>query len=287
MLNRIFFAIVFLGLVPYAFSQWNTNGSDIYFNTGDVGIGTSSPSEKLHVAGTILSNELLLNDPNSTSDWNTIWQSGFFQSYNAINAPETGPTLWFWGINLNHSANNSTYRYNGQIAIKNSSIPTMYFRSTNSSGIGTWAKVVHSVGDQYIDGNLGIGTSNPDSKLTVKGNIHAEEVKVDLSVPGPDYVFKEGYDLKSLKEVQNYIQEHGHLPSIPSAKEMEQNGIQLGEMNMKLLEKIEELTLYTLEQEEKIRNLKVQNSKMERENKKMVELESRLEKIEQLLNQNQ
>ena len=111
MLNRIFFAIVFLGLVPYAFSQWNTNGSDIYFNTGDVGIGTSSPSEKLHVAGTILSNELLLNDPNSTSDWNTIWQSGFFQSYNAINAPETGPTLWFWGINLNHSANNSTYRY--------------------------------------------------------------------------------------------------------------------------------------------------------------------------------
>nr|WP_299213937.1 tail fiber protein [uncultured Allomuricauda sp.] len=97
------------------------------------------------------------------------------------------------------------------------------------------------------NGKLGIGTAFPDSKLTVKGNIHAEEVKVDLSVPGPDYVFKEDYDLKSLEEVQNYIKKHGHLPNIPSAQEMEKNGVQLGRMNMKLLEKIEELTLYVIE----------------------------------------
>ncbi len=135
-------------------------------------------------------------------------------------------------------------------------------------------------------GNVGIGTLTPDAKLAVKGKIHAEEVKVDLSVPGPDYVFKEDYDLKSLEEVQTYIKEHGHLPNIPSAKEMEANGIQLGEMNMKLLEKVEELMLYTLEQEKKIQNLKVQNSKIEQEKRKMVELESRLQKIEQLLNQN-
>jgi len=101
-------------------------------------------------------------------------------------------------------------------------------------------------------GNVGIGTYAPDSKLTVKGNIHAEEVKVDLSVPGPDYVFKEDYDLKSLDEVQEYIQAHGHLPNIPSAEEMEENGVQLGEMNMKLLEKIEELTLYSIEQKKEI-----------------------------------
>ncbi len=106
------------------------------------------------------------------------------------------------------------------------------------------------------NGKLGIGTAIPDSKLTVKGNIHAEEVKVDLSVPGPDYVFKEGYDLKSLGEVQNYIEEHGHLPNIPSAQEMEANGIQLGEMDMKLLEKIEELMLYVLKQQEDIKYLK-------------------------------
>ena len=110
--------------------------------------------------------------------------------------------------------------------------------------------------------NVGIGTSNPDAKLAVKGKIHAEEVKVDLSVPGPDYVFKEGYGLKSLVEVQTYIKEHRHWPNIPSAKEMEANGIQLGEMNMKLLEKIEELTIYTLEQEEKLKRMGVLEKKI-------------------------
>ena len=101
-------------------------------------------------------------------------------------------------------------------------------------------------------GKVGIGTIIPDARLTVKGNIHAEEIKVDLAVPAPDYVFKDGYDLKSLEEVQNHIKKHGHLPNIPSAKEFEANGIQLGEMDMKLLEKIEELTLYILSQEKKL-----------------------------------
>lgn len=105
------------------------------------------------------------------------------------------------------------------------------------------------------EGNVGIGTTAPDAKLTVKGDIHAEEVKVDLSVPGPDYVFKEDYNLRPLEEVQNYIKANWHLPNIPSAKEMEENGILLGEMNMKLLEKIEELTLYALQQEKKIKEL--------------------------------
>ncbi len=106
---------------------------------------------------------------------------------------------------------------------------------------------------------MGIGTANPDEALTVKGKIHAEEVRVDLSVPGPDYVFKEDYQLSSLEEVQNYIDEHGHLPNIPSAKEMESQGVELGTMEMKLLEKIEELTLYILEQNERI-NILEKNS---------------------------
>ncbi|BFP40638.1 hypothetical protein FGF1_14830 [Flavobacteriaceae bacterium GF1] len=108
----------------------------------------------------------------------------------------------------------------------------------------------------HKDGKMGIGTTSPDAKLTVKGNIHAEEVKVDLNVPAPDYVFKEGYDLKSLQEIQDYIKEHGHLPNIPSAQEMEEDGIELGRMNMKLLEKIEELTLYVIDLKKEINLLK-------------------------------
>ncbi|AXP80816.1 hypothetical protein CJ739_1730 [Mariniflexile rhizosphaerae] len=131
------------------------------------------------------------------------------------------------------------------------------------------------------NGNVGIGTS-PDSKLTVKGNIHTNEVKVDLlNAVAPDYVFYKDYDLKSLKAVEDYIANHGHLPNIPSAKDMETEGIMLKEMNLKLLEKIEELTLYAIEQEKETTTLKeeLQNQKLINEN-----LENRLQKIESLLN---
>ncbi len=108
-----------------------------------------------------------------------------------------------------------------------------------------------------VSGNVGIGTTAPDSKLAVNGDIHAQEVKVDL-VGWPDYVLKEGYDLPSLKEVEQHIREKGHLINIPSATEVEENGIQLGEMNKLLLEKIEELTLYTIHQEEKLTEKEMQ-----------------------------
>lgn len=103
-----------------------------------------------------------------------------------------------------------------------------------------------------IDGYLSIGTSTPDEKLTVKGKIHAEEVKVDLSVPGPDYVFNEDYKLIPLSEIQSYIKSNKHLPEVPSAKEMETNGINLSEMNMLLLKKVEELTLYLIVKDKEI-----------------------------------
>ena len=130
------------------------------------------------------------------------------------------------------------------------------------------------------NGNVGLGTTNPDAKLTVKGKIHAEEVKIDLSVPAPDYVFNKEYELLTIEEVQKHIAEKGHLPNIPSATEMEANGVELGLMNMKLLEKIEELTLYTIEQEQKLKTQENINEELQRKNE---ELERRLNKIESLL----
>ncbi|EZH72356.1 hypothetical protein ATO12_23170 [Aquimarina atlantica] len=123
------------------------------------------------------------------------------------------------------------------------------------------------------NGNIGIGTINPDMKLTVKGNIHANEVKIDLNVPAPDYVFKSDYNLRSIEEVEAFIKKNSHLPEIPSAKEFEQNGVMQAEMDMNLLKKIEELTLYTIQQQKEIEELKLQN-------KKLVELQERLEKLE-------
>ncbi|RXG11376.1 interleukin-like EMT inducer protein [Leeuwenhoekiella aestuarii] len=105
-------------------------------------------------------------------------------------------------------------------------------------------------------GNVGIGLDNPDEKLTVKGNIHSQEVRVDLAgVIAPDYVFEKNYDLISISEVEKFINLEGHLPKIPSAEELEQEGLNLKEMNLKLLEKIEELTLYIIEQEKRLTSL--------------------------------
>lgn len=126
------------------------------------------------------------------------------------------------------------------------------------------------------NGKISIGTtiSDPDYELTVKGKIHVQEVKVDLQgAIVPDYVFNEDYYLNTLEEVEDYISQEGHLPNIPSAKEMKENGINLKEMNLKLLEKIEELTLYMLDQ----------SKALQKEKSNTAELEKRLIKLESLL----
>jgi len=95
-------------------------------------------------------------------------------------------------------------------------------------------------------GNVGIGTDNPGEKLSVNGNIRAKEVKVE-NANWPDYVFSKDYHLPTLEETEKHIKENGHLQGIPSAAEVNANGIILGDINGKLLEKIEELTLYMIE----------------------------------------
>lgn len=100
-------------------------------------------------------------------------------------------------------------------------------------------------------GPLYIGTLQTSANLYVNGTVNAKEVKVEASIAVPDYVFEKSYDLQSLSEVENYIAKNKHLPEIPSAKEITKDGINLGEMQMKLLQKIEELTLHLIEQDKK------------------------------------
>lgn len=99
----------------------------------------------------------------------------------------------------------------------------------------------------FENGNVGIGTDDPQSKLAVNGQIRATEMKVLADISVPDYVFEPDYELRTLRETKEYIAENKHLPEIPSASEIGENGINLGDMNMRLLKKIEELTLYQIE----------------------------------------
>ncbi len=107
------------------------------------------------------------------------------------------------------------------------------------------------------NGNIGIGTTDPKGyKLAVAGKAIAEEVVVKLQSNWPDYVFEKNYHLPTLAEVESYINQNKHLPEVPAAKEMEKNGVNLGEMNMLLLKKVEELTLYMIELKKEIEVLK-------------------------------
>jgi hypothetical protein len=112
-----------------------------------------------------------------------------------------------------------------------------------------------AAGFNITGGNVGIGTTTPDAKLAVNGTIHTKEVKVDLT-GWPDYVFKPKYNLPSLIELKTYIDKNQHLPEMPSEREVAKNGINLGEIVRLQTKKIEELTLYLIEQQKQMEQLK-------------------------------
>jgi len=115
---------------------------------------------------------------------------------------------------------------------------------------------VTNQGDLFSTGDMGIGTTDTKGyKLAVNGKIRTQEIKVEAA-NWPDYVFAKDYKLLSLKETEQHIKEKGHLPGIPSAEEVKANGVDLGEMNIKLLKKIEELTLHLIEIKKELDTLK-------------------------------
>lgn len=147
----------------------------------------------------------------------------------------------------------------------------LYIDNTNTSSPLIYGEFDNNI--LTVNGRLGIGTKDFNGyELGVKGKIAAQEVLVQV-YPWPDYVFENNYNLPSLQEVERHIKEKGHLQNMPSAEEAEKNGILLGDMNAKLLQKIEELTLYTIQQQKELEEQKDKNSS----------LETRLKKLEQLL----
>ncbi|NNE28944.1 MAG: hypothetical protein HKN16_04885 [Saprospiraceae bacterium] len=148
-----------------------------------------------------------------------------------------------------------------------------HYATVSSTGTGTAFAIraiandpddyaFYGTGNTFLSGDLRIGQNvEPYSgsyKVVIDGKVLAEEVRVQNSLDWPDYVFGEEYVLKSLEEVENYIEENNHLPNIPSAEEIEKEGIILGEMQTRMMEKIEELTLYIIQQQKEIDALKDQ-----------------------------
>jgi len=195
---------------------------------GNVGIGTTSPSEKLEVNGNTLINGqitalggtpvLKLNDNDASNtvemaSWVSFQAQGIEKGY----------------VGFGSSGNNKLYLQNQ-------------------------------------DGELHLGGSKTtiSSYTIVNGNLEASKVKV-TATPGsvPDYVFQPNYRLQTLNELEAFIKANSHLPNIPNAKEIETNGQDVGDLQLKLLEKIEELTLYVIEQNKEMQAIKEKIEKLE------------------------
>ncbi len=205
-------------------------------NFGLVGIGTAAPSSILHVS-TGTSGDAVFRleadtDNNNEND-NPI-----------IELRQDGDII---GANIGFSEN----------------------FGENKFGIGT--RYTGTTGDQWdafiVDvytGNIGMGTQDPGTyRLAVNGNVRAKEVRVETG--WSDFVFEKDYDLPTLEEVEGHIKAKGHLKDIPSAEEVAENGILLGEMDSKLLLKIEELTLYIIDINKRTERLERENTKLKRE----------------------
>lgn len=116
------------------------------------------------------------------------------------------------------------------------------------------------------DGRVGIGTTSPDARLSVAGKIHSQEVKVSVDA-GADFVFAKNYELLPLQELAEFIKKNNHLPEISPADAMKKKGIELGEMNIKLLQKIEELTLHLINKDREVKQLAERVAVLEKDKK--------------------
>ncbi len=244
--------------------------------SGNVGLGTSSPAATLHINSTAGRTAFRTYLNGNTTNYLSLWQG----TGGAVIDP-IGSGLLFLGYDL---PTNVIVGYNGGNLGIGTQTPGAFLDVNSNNNISQalqdWSITgVHILSAGYTlgganpvylttenpsrpltlqsnGGNVGIGTNAPDAKLSVSGQVHAQEVKVSITVPSPDYVFDKDYKLLSLEDIKNYIDQNKHLPEVPSAKEMEKNGVQLGEMNMLLLKKIEELTLYVIELKKEMQELK-------------------------------
>ena len=273
--------------------------SQIYVKSTGVGIGTSAPAEKFHVAGKALieSNDgnMLTFKSSSASAWQflSFYKNGLRNLWMGIDEG-----VDFHIVNEQANGNIKLRPNNGRVYIEgrydNNNIGgTLMLRHPDKTNAGQnmdWA--IYNMKDAYgnglsfwgygsntawgrvmtlgDNGNVAIGNIIPDNthKLQVDGIVKATVFKApEPNIKWPDYVFDPIYKLPSLPEVESYLKHNRHLPDVPSAETVKKEGINLGENQAVLLKKIEELTLYVIEQNKKIEALETKLQSLERKDK--------------------
>jgi len=238
----------------------NVNAQNTFPSTGNVGIGMTSPVVSLVISGN--NNSERIHVISSADPVVTVYHQ---------NGTTSAPLPIVTGNNLGY------FQFGGYDGTQN-------IRASWITGYSTenWTSATHGAGMIFSttpngsttmtermrldqNGNLAIGTTSAGSnKLAVEGTIGARKVVVTQTNPFPDYVFEQGYQLPALDSVSKFIQANHHLPDVPSADSVARNGLDLGSNQAALLKKIEELTLYLIEQQDEIKKLKEHDMELQR-----------------------
>ena len=239
---------------------YKDNGlQDVLFmsNNGFIGVGKTNPSVMFdvngafkatsatipmitgntEVTGTLTANALTANNANikGALSANSATIAGALAANSAI---IYGTTTIIGALTANSATINGAANISGALSASSATINGLL--TANSA---------------EITGKI-TGYSLSVKNTIAAGKIHTKEILVENTVPFPDFVFEDDYSLMNLQEVEQYIKEHKHLPAVPSAAEVEENGVNLGEMNAILIQKVEELTLYILDLQKQINELK-------------------------------
>jgi hypothetical protein len=233
--------------------QWIPAGNDIFnYNTGNVGVGTGNLTAKF----TVYQSLPLGSAAKSTSRLTSV---GGFTNGNVVQH-----NLWL----VRNSAGMDFYtaRLHDGISVDTSFIipqvnTRTWWERDPTQDVQSWGTAANTY-FTIKQGFVGIGTVSPQEALSVNGNIRAKQIKVEIT-NWPDYVFTKEHYLPSLQEVKSYIDQNQHLPEVPSEQEIAKDGLNLGEMNKLLMKKVEELTLYLIEKDNKQKELEVRIKNLE------------------------
>jgi hypothetical protein len=230
-------------------------------NGSCLGVGTTSPETKLHVSS---------RNVGRKSDYGVQLLEAEDAQFDILSSSNG-----HWGSAINLIEGNGNSNKNVWSIV----------RQTSTLGDGS-LRFNYGVSNRHTNphvmvlstsGNIGIGTTTPLYDLDVAGIIRAKEIRVETS--GADFVFADDYNLLTLSELKDFIKQNKHLPEIAPAQKMQEEGLAVGELNTKLLQKVEELTLYVIQQNEQITTLQQQVTKLKAEKQRAADKDEALTEL--------